>query len=126
MVSFPWVHEKFSWCSGEGQMMCHENTVQQQYIKGMLLSKILSHGTTIIVPSPVQELGMHVFNALNWPGQHAGFEFLEKNVRIKRRQNPNTVVPLLHLVFAHHMKPVNKLGGFGPVCTVQRPSPKVI
>lgn len=34
-----------------GSMMCHENTVQQQYLKGTLLSKILSHGTIVIVPN---------------------------------------------------------------------------
>lgn len=28
-------------------MVCHENTIQQQYLKGMLLSKILSHGTSV-------------------------------------------------------------------------------
>lgn len=69
---------------------------------------------------------MHIFNALNWPGQHVGFEFLGKHVTVKCRQNPKTVVPLLCLVFAHHMKPVNKMGRFGPVCTAQRSGPKVI
>lgn len=60
-------------------------------------------GPRLLFQSPVQGLGMCIFNALNWSGQHVGFEFRGKHVRVKCRQNPKTVVPLLHLVFAHHM-----------------------
>ena len=80
----------------------------------------------LLFQSPVQELGMHIFKALNWSGQHLGFEFQGKCIWVKRRQNPETVGPLLRLVYVHHMKPVNKLGGYGPACTIQRSGPKVI
>lgn len=81
-------------------------------------------GPQLLFQSPIQDLRMHIFNALNLTGQHVQLKFLEKHV--KCRQNLKTVLPLLHLVFAHHMKPVNKLGGFGSVCTAQRSDPKVI
>lgn len=81
-------------------------------------------GPQLLFQSPVQELGMHIFNALNLAGQHVSLKFLGKHA--KYRQNLETVFPLLHLVFARHMEPVNKLGGFGPACTAQRSDPKVI
>lgn len=81
-------------------------------------------GLQLLFQSPVQELGMHIFKALNQPGQHVEFKFLGEHIRVKYRQNPKAV-PLLHLVFAHHMKPLNKQGGFGPVCILQRSGPKV-
>lgn len=81
-------------------------------------------GPELLFQSPVQELGKHIFNALNLAGQHVSLKFLGK--RAKCRQNLETVFLLLHLVFAHHMEPANKPGGFVPACTAQRSDPRVI